>query len=158
MRTEGSLMNSGSVAATTKLPLHKGDPYVVEGAFHDLDVTKLNDPAENLGKLHLESGLLNYLHFHFEMTAEKSTGEIIGEYHDLVVEKLKDNGKVAKLKSFALKKFIIPRDKDKSLPEKKRTGKVDYKRDPQRYFSYYLLHSLLIGVKSSFSLGFLLPG
>jgi hypothetical protein len=62
------------------------------------------------------------------------------------------------VKSFALKKFIIPRDKDKSLPEKKRTGKVDYKRDPQRYFSYYLLHSLLVGVKSSFSLGFLLPG
>jgi hypothetical protein len=65
---------------------------------------------------------------------------------------------VDKLKSFALKKFIIPRDKDKSLPEKKRTGKVDYKRDPQRYFSYYLLHSLLVGVKGSFSLGFLLPG
>lgn len=158
MRTEGSLMNSGSVAATTKIPLHKGDPYIVEGAFHDLDVTKLNDPAENLGKLHLESGMLNFLSFHFEMTTERSTGKIIGEYHDLVVDKLKDNGKVAKLKSFALKKVIIPRDKDKSLPEKKRTGKVDYKRDAQRYFSYYLLHSLLVGVKSSFSLGFLLPG
>ena len=157
-RTEGSLMNSGSVTATTKMPLHKGDPYLVDGAFHELDVTKLNDPAENLGKLHLESGLLNSLSFHFEMTAEKATGQIVGEYHDLVVDKLNDNGKEAKVKSFALKKFIIPRDKDKSLPLKKRTGKVDYKRDPQRYFSYYLLHSLLVGVKSSFSLGFLLPG
>jgi hypothetical protein len=158
VRTEGSLMNSGSVAATTKMPLHAGDPYLVEGAFHELDVTKLNDPAENLGKLHLESGMLNFLSFRFEMTTEKATGQIVGEYHDLVVDKLKDNGREAKLKSFALKKFIIPRDKDKSLPEKKRTGKVDYKRDPQRYFSYYLLHSLLVGVKSSFSLGFLLPG
>jgi len=158
MHTEGSLMNSGSVEATTKMPLHTGDPYLVDGAFHDLDVTTLNDPAENLGKLHLESGLLNFLSFHFVMTTEKSTGQIIGEYHDLVVDKLKDNGKVAKLKSFALKKFIIPRNKDKSLPIKKRTGKVDYKRDPERYFSYYLLHSLLVGVKSSFSLGFLLPG
>jgi hypothetical protein len=158
MRTEGSLMNSGSVVATTKMPLHAGDPYRVDGAFHELDVTRLNDPAENLGKLHLESGMLNFLSFHFVMTTEKSTGEIIGEYHDLVVDKLKDNGKVAKLKSFALKKFIIPRNKDKRLPVKKRTGKVDYKRDHQRYFSYYLLHSLLVGVKSSFSLGFLLPG
>jgi hypothetical protein len=158
MHTEGSLMNSGSVEATTKMPLRAGDPYLVDGAFHDLDVTTLNDPAENLGKLHLESGLLDFLKFHFVMTTEKSTGEIIGEYHDLVVDKLKDNGKVARLKSFALKKFIIPRNKDKSLPEKKRTGKVDYKRDPKRYFSYYLLHSLLVGVKSSFSLGFLLPG
>lgn len=151
-------MNSGSVVALTKMPLHAGDPYLVEGAFHDLDVTTLNDPAENLGKLHLESGLLNYLGFHFAMTPEKSTGEIVGEYHDLVVDKLKDNGKVAKLKSLALKKFILPRNKDKRLPVRKRTGKVDYKRDPQRYFSYYLLHSLLVGVKSSFSLGFLLPG
>jgi hypothetical protein len=161
MRTEGSLMNSGSVTAVTKIPLHKGDPYRVEGAFHELDVTKLNDPAENLGKLHLESGMLNSLAFWFELSDEKATGKIVGEYHDLVVDKLKENStdkKVDKLKSFALKKFIIPKDKDRSLPEKKRTGKVDYKRDPQRYFSYYLLHSLLVGVKSSFSLGFLLPG
>jgi hypothetical protein len=63
-----------------------------------------------------------------------------------------------KLKSFELKKIIIPKDKDKSLPVSKRTGKVDYKRDKERYFSYYLLHSLQVGVKSSFSLGFLLPG
>jgi hypothetical protein len=161
MRTEGSLMNSGSVTAVTKIPLHKGDPYRVEGAFHELDVTKLNDAAENLGKLHLESGMLNNLAFWFDMSDEKATGKIIGEYHDLVVDKLKENStdkKVDKLKSFALKKFIIPKDKDRSLPEKKRTGKVENKRDPQRYFSYYLLHSLLVGVKSSFSLGFLLPG
>ena len=161
MRMEGSLMNSGTVTATTKMPLHKGDPYRVEGAFHDLDVTKLNNPAENLGRLHLESGLLNSLDFRFDMSEEKATGDIIGEYHDLVVDKLKEKSgvkKIDKLKSLALKKFIIPKDKDKSLPVKKRTGKVDYKRDTQRYFSYYLLHSLLVGVKSSFSLGFLLPG
>ena len=158
LTTEGSLMNSGIVTATTKMPLHKHEPYLVEGAFHDLDVTRLNNPAEHLGQLHLESGMLNSLAFWFEMGDEKATGKIVGEYHDLVVDKLKANGKVAKLKSFALKKLIIPRNKDKSLPEKKRTGKVDYRRDPQRYFSYYLLHALLVGVKSSFSLGFLLPG
>ena len=161
MRMEGSLMNSGSVTATTKLPLHKGDPYKVEGAFHELDVTTLNNPAENLGHLHLESGLLNSLEFQFEMTDEGSTGQIVGEYHDLVADKLKENSdekKVDKMKSFALKKFIIPKNKDKSLPVKKRTGKVKYKRDRDRYFSYFLLHSLLVGVKSSFALGFLLPG
>jgi hypothetical protein len=161
MRMEGSLMNSGTVAATTRLPLHKGDPYKVEGAFHDLDVTALNNPAENLGYLRLESGMLNSLDFQFDMTDEGSTGQIVGEYHDLVADKLKENSdekKVDKLKSFALKKFIIPRNKDKSMPVRKRTGKVKYKRDRERYFSYYLLHSLLVGVKSSFTLGFLLPG
>ena len=161
VRTAGSLMGSGLVTATTRMPLHKGAFYEVEGAFHDLDVTKLNNPAENLGQLHLESGLLNSLDFQFEMGEERATGKIVGEYHDLVADKLKEkNGtlKTDKLKSFALKRLIIPRDKDKSLPVSKRTGKVDYKRDKRRYFSYYLLHSLLVGVKSSFSLGFLLPG
>jgi len=161
VRTEGSLMGSGLVTATTRMPLHKNGYYEVEGAFHNLDITRLNDPAENLGQLHLESGMLNQLNFQFEMGPERSTGKIVGEYHDLVVDKLKEkNGrlKVARLKSFALKKFIIPRNKDKSLAVSKRTGKVDYKRDKERYFSYYLLHSLLVGVKSSFSLGFLLPG
>jgi hypothetical protein len=161
MKMEGSLMGSGSVVATTRVPLHDGAPYEVEGAFHELDVTTLNSSAENLGKLHLESGMLNSLAFWFRMNDEKATGKIIGEYHDLVVDKLKENSdekKVDKLKSFFLKKFIIPKDKDHSLPESKRTGKVDYKHDPNRYFSYYLLHSLLVGVKSSFSLGFLLPG
>ncbi len=161
MVSEGSLMGSGTVTATTKMPLHKGDPYKVEGAFHNLDVTALNNSAENLGRIHLESGLLDMLAFQFDMTAEKSTGKIVGEYHNLVVQKLKENTndiKVDKMKSFALKKFIIPLNKDKSLPEDKRTGKVDYKRDPSRYFSFYLLHSLLVGVKKSFTLGFLLPG
>jgi hypothetical protein len=94
------------------------------------------------------------------MNEEKATGKIVGEYHNLVVDKLKgdDRKKVDKVKSFFLKKLIIPKDKDHTLPESKRTGKVDYKREPDRYFSYYLLHALLVGVKSSFSLGFLLPG
>jgi hypothetical protein len=161
IRTEGSLMGSGLVDATTRVPLHKGDPYVVQGAFHELDVTSLNPSAENLGKIHLESGVLNTLAFWFRMDDEKATGKIVGEYHNLVVDKLKGNSdekKVDKLKSFFLKKLIIPKDKDRSLQESKRTGKVDYTHDPNRYFSYYLLHSLLVGVKSSFSLGFLLPG
>ena len=152
LHTEGSLMNSGTVEATTKIPLHGGDPYRVEGAFHELDVTKLNNPAENLGHLHLESGMLNRLDFQFSMSTERSMGEVTGRYHELVVQKLGKNGKVDKFKSFMLKHLIIPQNKESAR------GKVDYKRDRERYFSYYLLHSLLVGVKSSFKLGFLLPG
>jgi hypothetical protein len=158
--SSGSLMGSGTVNTVMKMPLRKNDPYKVEGAFHELDVTSLNPSAENLGDIHLESGILNSLSFSFDMSEERATGQIVGEYHDLVVDKLKgkDDKKVDKLKSFFLKALIIPKNKDKSLRVSKRTGKVDYKRDPQRFFSYYMLHALLVGVKSSFSLGFLLPG
>jgi len=158
IRSEGSLMGSGTVEATTRVPLRDKGVYGVEGAFHELDVTTLNASAENLGGIRLESGMLNSLEFSFRMDDERATGHIIGEYHHLVADKLKGNKKVDKVKSFFLKKLIIPKDKDRSLPVAKRTGKVDYKRDPERYFSYYLLHSLLVGVKDSFTLGFLLPG
>ena len=70
--------------------------------------------------------MLNSLIFQFEMGEDRATGKIVGEYHDLVVDKLKaKNGglKTDKLKSFALKKLIIPRNKDKSLPVSKQTGK-----------------------------------
>jgi len=161
MKVEGSLMGSGTVTASMKFPLRKDSIYEVKGAFNELDLTTLNASAENLGRLHIESGMLNNLSFEFNMDKKKSTGKIVGEYHNLVIEKLReksDEKKVDKFKSFFLKHLIIPKNKDKTLAESKRTGKVDYERDPSRYFSYYLLHSLLMGVKSSFSLGFLLPG
>ncbi len=95
------------------------------------------------------------------MGTEQATGKIVGEYHDLVVDKLKEkDGKLKKdkLKSYALKKLIIPRDKDKSLIAFVPGSVAENKRVKGAGFSYYLLHSLLVGVKSSFSLGFLLPG
>ena len=161
MKVVGSLMGSGTVSASMEFPLQKTNPYKVTGAFNELDLTTLNASAENLGKIRIESGMLNSLSFEFTLNKEKSVGKIIGEYHNLVIDKLKeksDDKKVDKFKSFFLKHLIIPKNKDKTLDVSKRTGKVDYDHDPQRYFSYYLLHSLLMGVKSSFSLGFLLPG
>ncbi len=98
--------------------------------------------------------------FHFTATKKKATGGIVGEYHDLVIEKLKvKNGikKVAKVPTFFLKHLIIPKNKDKSMDIAKRTGKIDYKRDPTRVVTFYFLKSLLSGIRDSFGLGFLLP-
>jgi hypothetical protein len=84
----------------------------------------------------------------------------VGAYHHLVIQPLKKHTSkknVADFASFTLRHAIIPLNKDASLPERKRTGKVDYQRDPTRMVSYYFLQSLLMGVKKSFTLGFLLP-
>jgi hypothetical protein len=87
----------------------------------------LNPSAENLGKFHIESGVLNRLDFNFSASDKKASGKIIGVYHDLVVDRLKEtkDGKLKKasLPSFALKTFIIPKNKDISMPVEKRTGK-----------------------------------
>ena len=161
-KVKGAIMGSGEVIATISMPLQPKLDYTAEGAFNNLDLTKLNSSAEHLGNFHIESGILNNLTFQFHFNEVKSTGQIVGEYHNLVIDKLRENekhlGKKDVIKSFLLQKLVIRKDKDKSLPVSKRTGKIDYQRDPTRFISSYLLKSLLSGVKASFSLGFVLPG
>jgi len=160
MDVEGSIMGSGTTHSVIGMPLQKNKPYYVKGAIERLELTKLNSSSENLGKIRIKSGFLDFLSFDFTMTEQRSTGKIIGAYHHLIIQQLKKHTSeknVADLASFALRHAIIPLNKDASLPERKRTGKVDYQRDPTRMVSYYLLQSLLMGVKKSFTLGFLLP-
>jgi hypothetical protein len=102
--------------------------------------------------------MLNSLAFHFNLNEEKTNGAIVGEYHNLVVSKLKGQmKKTAWFPSFMLKHLIIPKNKDKSLAVSKRTGSIDYKCDSTRLFSFNLLKSLIYGIDASFTLGFLLP-
>jgi hypothetical protein len=160
MNVEGSIMGSGTTHGIIMMPLQKNKPYHIKGAIERLELTKLNSSSENLGKIRIKSGFLDFLSFDFTMTGQRSTGKIIGAYHKLVIQQLKkhtDEKNVADFASFVLRHAIIPLDKDASLPERKRTGRVDYQRDSTRMVSYYFLQSLLMGVKKSFTLGFLLP-
>lgn len=161
MHVKGSIMGSGSVEGSVYMPLAAHANYRVKGLISKLNLPELNSSAENLGLYHIESGMLDMLAFRFTMNEQKAEGKIVGEYHNLVIKKLEYNKKgkrnEAHFRSFMMKLLIIPKNKDKSLPEKKRTGKVDFTRDPTRFVSNYLLQSLLTGIKSSFALGFLIP-
>ena len=160
MTTTGSIMGSGTAHGTVMMPLIKNKPYQIKGAIERLELTKLNSSSENLGKIRIKSGFLDFLSFDFTMTEQRSTGKIIGAYHHLIIQQMKkhtDKRNVADFASFMLRHLIIPLNKDASIPERKRTGNVDYVRDPTRFVSYYFLQSLLMGVKKSFTLGFLLP-
>jgi hypothetical protein len=156
---EGSIMDAGTIQASIHAPVTR-NIYYIKGAIKNLNLPKLNPSSENLGKFHIESGILNNLDFHFTATEEKAYGEIVGEYHDLVIDRLKNkNGenKVAKIPTFFLKHLIIPKNKDKNMKVSKRTGKIDYKRDSTRLVTFYFLKALLSGIRASFDLGFLLP-
>jgi len=155
---EASIMGSGTVNADIFMPLNSDSEYYVNGSIDNLSLTALNPSAENLGKFHIESGLLNNLSFRFWLNEEKAHGKIVGEYHNLVLDKLKGNDKKkAAIPTFALKTIIIPKNKDRSLPVSRRTGIIRYENDPTRFFSFYLVKSLLSGVRDSFTFGFLLP-
>jgi len=160
MNVVASIMGSGTAHGTILMPLQKNIPYRIKGAIERLELIKLNSSSENLGKIRIKSGFLDFLSFDFTMTEQRSTGKIIGAYHHLIIQQLKkhtEEKNVADFASFMLRHLIIPLNKDKSLPERKRTGLVNYQRDPTRFVSHYFLQSLLMGVKKSFTLGFLLP-
>ena len=160
MTTTGSIMGSGTAHGTVMMPLVKSKSYHIKGAIERLQLPRLNSSSENLGKIRIKSGFLDFLSFDFTMTEQRSKGKIICAYHRLIIQQLKkhtDEKNVADFASFMLRHLIIPLNKDASVPERKRTGNVDYVRDPTRFVSYYFLQSLLMGVKKSFALGFLLP-
>jgi len=161
-KVKGAIMGSGEVAATLSMAMKTKGDCLVKGEFNNLDLTTLNSSAEHLGGFHIESGILNSLGFQFQFNEEKSSGEVVGEYHNLIIDKLRETekhrGEKDLVKSFLLQKLVIPKDKDKSLPIAKRSGKINYKHDPTRFISFYLLKSLLSGVKASFNFGFVLPG
>jgi len=157
---KASIMNAGNIHANINLSLINGNSYI-KGGIDELHLTAMNPSAENLGKFHIKSGVLNKLDFEFTATDTKAKGQIIGEYHDLVIDRLKltKDGelKTAKLPSFLLHKIIIPKNKDAAKDVKNRTGKIDYDRDPTRLVTFYYLKALLDGIRDSFALGFVLP-
>jgi len=156
----GNIMSAGAIHADIDLSLSSGIEHI-NGSINELQLTALNPSAENLGKFHVESGVLNRLDFTFSASDKKASGKIVGVYHNLVLDKLKEtkDGKLKKasLPTFALKTFIIPKNKDASMPVEKRTGKIDFERDPTRFITFYYIKALLDGIRNSFSLGFLLP-
>ena len=156
---KASIMGAGDIHATINLSTLDGNSEI-KGAIDNLDFPALNPSAENLGKFHIQSGVLNRFDFQFTATNTKASGQIVGVYHDLVIDRLKltkQGLKKAWLPSFALHHIIIPKNKDASLNVKKRTGKIDYNRDPTRLVSFYYLKALLAGIRDSFSLGFFTP-
>jgi hypothetical protein len=152
-------MGAGNIQADINLSMIDGSSHI-KGAIDELHLTAMNPSAENLGKFHIQSGVLNRLDFEFTATNTKASGQIVGVYHDLVIDRLKhtnDGLKKASAPSFLLHKVIIPKNKDVSLDVKHRTGKIDFERDPTRIVTFYYLKALLDGVRDSFTLGFVLP-
>ncbi|MFL5787859.1 MAG: hypothetical protein ACJ748_07380, partial [Flavisolibacter sp.] len=150
IKAEGSFMGSGTVHANMIMSSHS-DNYSINGVFNDLDLVKLNSASENLANIRIKSGFLNKLEFGFTFNERRANGKIIGVYHNLVVQQLKpgkdDTKKVAKFRSFMLRHLIIPLNKGENKSEANRSGVIDYKRDPNRNLSFYMLQALLTGIK-----------
>jgi hypothetical protein len=159
--SQGQLKGHGTVDTKFVFPLVKGKQYYVDGTIKNLDLTSLNNSSINLGHIRINSGQLNTLAFNFSFDHIQSRGKIVGDYNNLVIEKLKvKDGRLKKdkFRSMVEQTIVIPKNKDKSMREKQRTGKINYRRDPNKFVWNFMLNSLLDGIRSSFNFGFLLPG
>jgi hypothetical protein len=159
--SHSQLRGNGVIDVKFVFPIVKGQSYHVKGEFKHLDLTSLNNSCINLGHMKIKSGRLNSLAFDFSFDHKQSRGKIVGDYNDLVAEKLKvKEGKLQKdkFKSTVEQTIVIPKNKDRTMPEKQRTGKINYTREPNKFVWNYMLNSLLDGIRSSFNLGFMLPG
>ncbi|HEY0432940.1 MAG TPA: hypothetical protein VGC95_03665, partial [Chitinophagaceae bacterium] len=111
MKVAGSIMGSGTATCEVMMPFARNGSYIVRGSIRQLDLPKLNASSENLGKIHIKSGVLDLLDFDFRMSNTVSTGSIVGAYHQLIIQPFKkhrDKKNVANMASFMLRHFIIP--------------------------------------------------
>jgi len=160
LEAKALLMGAGQISNKLFIPMN-GQDYYVKGHISKLDLKAINETTEKTSLIHVESGMLNDLFFEATLGKTKATGTLVSDYNNLRIEQMKmnDDGttKTAAFKTFFEKTFIIPVDRDASLPVADRTAKIECERDPTRYLTFYVTDALLSGVRNSFKLGFLLP-
>ena len=153
LQVETEFMNSGKLKCRFQFPTSSSNLYYAEGTLMNFDLTTLNGALEPLMNVRIASGRMNSLAFNFDYNTVESKGNLLLNYEDLKVVALKkDEDVIDKLKSFILNLFIIKSDKDEEVRKDKRTGEINFKRDPKRSVFNYWWKSIADGVKSTYSL------
>lgn len=145
------VMNSGSLHATFKLPLHPAVNYEAYGNVRNMDLKSLNPHLGNLSRIEIRDGILNDLRFNFSYNDNVSTGEVLINYKSLKLQALKkDKGhEVNKILTAAIN-AVLKSDKDKTVDKSKRIGNIDIERDKKRFVFQLWWKSVLDGLQSTF--------
>jgi len=62
------------------------DPMQVDGKVTDLSFKKVDNMIKNLFGIEVNTGYIDLLEFHFDATDVLSTGEVVFDYHDLILD------------------------------------------------------------------------
>lgn len=146
-------MNKALLNSRFLFPCNPANIYYAEGDLTGLDLTSLNGAVEPLGRMRISSGRLNSLFFNFDYNQSESKGTLLITYEDLKIESLdkKSGNTVSGLKSLLLN-LIIPNEKNDETILEKRTGKINFIRDPQKSVFNYWWKSLQDGLTSALNL------
>lgn len=142
------LMNAGKIAVLLKANrLSALSSFEVNGHLGNMELDKLNPMLENNSSIHIKSGNLGSMKFHFKANKTKATGETTILYNNLEVEVVGKSTELGEsFLTFIANKKIIDANPlpDKSVKE----GIIEYRRNPERFLFNYSFKSILSGIKN----------
>ena len=172
---KADFMGAGTVKVHAVLPWDTRIRETVTGSVENLDMKRLNRMIEPAIQVRAESGHLDKLTFEFTSNGSHAKGGIELDYKNLRLTTYKSENRIEKIvkrkkrrhqevdeddekikkasfKTFIVNTFIIRKNMNKNVPEEKRTGTIDFERDPAKSVFNFWWKSLLSGVKSAYNI------
>lgn len=155
-------MGAGELRVHTVFPWRAEDQCLTEGHLKNMELPRLNAMLEPMANMKIESGNLESLVFRFAYNSIRSEGQVALKYRDLRIISFKDDEKTGQKKkrdirkdnfrTFIINTFVIRRNMTDKLPDEKRTGEIDFNRDPSRSIFNYWWKSVFSGIRSAYNL------
>ena len=152
MKVDSRFMDAGNLIADFVFPLEKYKPYTVKGFLLDFSLPAINQMLTPLEYIKIETGNLRSMDFQFNYNEKKANGALVLDYSNLNVSLLKKKkpNEINVLASFVANS-LLKDTMDKNILESKRTGAIEFERDPTEGIFGYWWKSLREGIKSVFT-------
>jgi hypothetical protein len=146
-------MGKGKVAIVLESRIF--DPrntFTIEGRLSGMDASDLNPLLENIAYLTITSRKINEVNFSISANNSKATGHLNLLYEQLAFEIMPAQPGEAPAAVDQAKLMIanlIVLESNPMPGEKVRPGRIEYKRDPEKFLFGYFVKALLSGIKAS---------
>jgi hypothetical protein len=152
MDVESRFMDAGKLTATFTFPLALHMPYTVKGKLQNFSLSSINQMLTPLEHLSITQGNLKAMDFHFHYNEQKATGALVLDYSNLRVSILKKkNPNQVNVLASIVANAILKNTMDNTILEKKRTGAIQFDRDPTEGIFGFWWKSLRDGIKSVYT-------
>lgn len=147
LEASASVMKTGQVKATFKLPLEPKKKYSAEGTISNVPLNELNPLLKDLAFVEISSGRLNKMDFNFAYDDIGSKGQLRFDYEDLKILGLKKEP-ARELAAFKTMLINTAVKNDETL-----TGDIDVRRNQKKAVFNLWTISIVDGIRTA-----LLPG
>ncbi len=153
MQVNTRFMDTGNLDARFVFPMAPGIPNSVQATLSNFSMRSINRMLLPLASLEIQSGELQSLKLAFQYDDQQATGELDLRYTNLKVHSVLHNKKRSTNRLVTLLiNTMVQNNMDRTDQKYKRTGIIQWKRNPQAGLPSYWWKSILSGLKSVYSL------